>query len=426
MVLTGDHIAITLFEDQLIRNYFSGGQDSLICKVVQKRRVTFFTSRENQDLLSKLVKDLGIAHATVSEFDATKGGLFYKILSFLLRWSIRSGTVYVSIQRDRSFRLIARRVVHIFTKLLPYGKKPIRYLFLHSLSRRRLAKAFHLNVNDLSSIGSIFVTSLTNLYQDVPVAMYFRRCGRRVVGTVRSWDNLTSHGALHFVPDEFLSHSPWISHAAIEFQKLSPNLVRSWVSPSHQSHFLDDGINGAKRGSKKRIRVLYASMGLETNPDDQNMINWICKAWTDLPKNFELTILQHPKFILWPEKLNERISTIRFDYSTSELRDYYKFLQSHDLVIGGGTSVILDSTFAQIPIVLTKFEIISQDYWKSHLRYFDYLDHTKTLFNMSNYVIVESQSQLLATLLQQEYRLPNQAARDFFLCSEAPDTIPLR
>lgn len=425
-MLTGDHIAITLFEDQLIRNYFSGGQDSLICRIVQKRRVTFFTSRENQNLVNKLVKDLGIAHATVCEFDATKGGLFYKILSFLLRWSIRSGTVYVSIQRDKSFRFIARRVVYIFTKFFPYDKNLIRYLFLHSLSRRKLAKAFHLNASDLFSIESIFVTSLTNLYQDIPVAMYFRRCGRRVVGTVRSWDNLTSHGALHFVPDEFLSHSPWISHAALEFQKISPDLLRSWVSPSHENRFLSDGINRAKTGSKKRIRVLYASMGLETNPDDQNMINWICRAWTDLPKNFELTILQHPKFILWPEKLNERISNIRFDYSTSDLRDYYNFLLSHDLVIGGGTSVILDSTFAKIPIVLTKFEIVSQDYWKSHLRYFDHLDHTKTLFNMGNYVIVESQSQLLATILKQSYRVPKLAARDFFLWSEASDTLNLR
>lgn len=418
-MLPSDHIAITLFEDQLIRNYFSGGRDCLFYRIVQKKRVTVFTSREHQALVNKYVKDLRITNASVCVFDSTRGGFLYKFFSFLLRWSLGSGTVFVTIQRDKSFKFIPRRVVFSFAEIFPRARHLIRFLFSCCLPKRKLAKRFQLSATELTSIESVFVSSLTNLYEDVSVAIYFRHCGRRVIGTVRSWDNLTSHGALHFVPDEFFTHSPWINQAALEFQKLRAAVLKPWVSPSHQDLFLGNPMNRQDKKDSNKVRVLYASMGLETNPDDQNMIDWICQVWPKLPQQFELTILQHPQFILWPQQSSARTSVVRFDYSSSQLKDYYEFIQSHDLVIGAGTSVILDATFVEIPIVLTKFEVVSQSYWKSHLRYFDYLDHTKTLFSLGDFTIVESQSQLLSTILNQNYKLPKHTARDFFVWSDS-------
>jgi len=407
-------IAITLFEDQLVRTYFAGAQNCLIREISGNEGAFIFTSKELRDLVKKNVTELNMTNVEVCVFNKTTGGLLYRFLSFLLRWSLQSGSVYVSIRRSSKTKYIPRKIVNSFFYYFPAGKELTRAFFRLSLSLRTLQNAFEISTNQLNEIESIFVTSLTNLYEDVSVAIYFSRKGKKVVGTVRSWDNLTSHGALHFVPEEFLEHSAWIRHAALEFQGLNENLCRSWDSPSHQVRFLQSSACPKTISQTRTIKVLYASMGLETNPDDLNMINWLCKAWETTPKEFELTILQHPKFSIEPEFLTEGVSIVKLSYSDSNLSDYYSFLQSHDLVFGGGTTVILDASFAQIPVALTKFEIIQQNYWDSHLRYFDYLDHSKLLFELGKYSVVESQTELINFILARKYRKADAASNYFF------------
>jgi len=139
-------------------------------------------------------------------------------------------------------------------------------------------------------------------------------------------------------------------------------------------------------------------MGLTTNPDDKNLVDWLVGKWHLMPKHFELNILQHPKFSFHVETELANINVRKFDYLDSGLDEYYMFLSSQDLVICGGTSVILDCLFTKVPVIVTNFEIEKQSYWYSSLRYFDYYDHTRELFSRFEFSFANSGEQLVELL----------------------------
>jgi hypothetical protein len=259
----------------------------------------------------------------------------------------------------------------------------------------------------------LFATSLTNNYEDIPVSMAYRSVGTQLIGTVRSWDNLSTHGALHVAPDVFLSHSPWIDKAAKDYQNLKESKTIDWMTPCYDNAFLKPRSFSRYPKSPSNTKILYASMGLATNPDDLNFMNWLVDFWSTLPDSYTLSILQHPKFIVDPKLDDARVSIHRFDYSSSSLFDYFSFLSQYDLVICGGTSVALDSMFARVPVIFVNFEILPQAFWKSGLRYFDFMKHTVQLVKEAQFPTVKSPDELRALLLKREFTLASEFAREF-------------
>jgi hypothetical protein len=88
----------------------------------------------------------------------------------------------------------------------------------------------------------------------------------------------------------------------------------------------------------------------------------------------------------------------------SRLEEYYEFLSSQDIVVCGGTSVVLDCLFTKTPMVLVNFEIVRQPYWISALRYFDSIDHTKDLFSRFNFTIANNPTQLIELLISKQVK----------------------
>jgi 5'(3')-deoxyribonucleotidase len=275
-----------------------------------------------------------------------------------------------------------------------------RFLYQESFSKSILKSHFD---NEPMKLDALFVTSLTNNYEDIRIATYYRRFKKTtVIGTIRSWDNLTSHGCLRFIPDIFLSHSEFTTQCFIEIQNLDQSLIYQWRVPAYE-RLVNYLYNGKSSSSRKRQHFTYASMGLATNPDDKNVIEWLINTWKTMPDHFELTILQHPKFAIDVTE-SRNVKVRRFDYLDSRLEEYYEFLSSQDIVVCGGTSVVLDCLFTKTPMVLVNFEIVRQPYWISALRYFDSIDHTKDLFSRFNFTIANNPTQLIELLISKQVK----------------------
>jgi hypothetical protein len=242
----------------------------------------------------------------------------------------------------------------------------------------------------------LFVTSLTNSWEDIPIAMHFKMNKARIIGTVRSWDNLTNHGYLKLVPDIFLSHSENMLRYALKFQNISSENIYLAVTPVYQELF-----KPAKSSNSLKIaKISYMCMGLSTNPDDENFVKWLINEWRLLPNRFHLTILQHPKFILNLDQTNLKDNIIIqiFKYENSNLMDYYEFISQQNLVLCGGTTAALDAAFIGIPVATIGFEIVRQTYSSSGLRYFDTKPHTKDFFDKCNVLTLGSKSDLMRCL----------------------------
>lgn len=175
------------------------------------------------------------------------------------------------------------------------------------------------------------------------------------------------------------------------------------------------------KSKSKEIRITYASMA-GTSRDDANFIRWLCAAWNEMPSNYKLTILSHPKFLVGPEVVPSKFDFISFDFTTSKLESYYSFLQEQDLVLCGGTSVILDCAFTQTPIVLINFEIQKQTHWFSALRYFDTILHSCAIFSSFDYTYANTKENLIDLLINYVHKIEPNKSPNYFI---TPNSLTL-
>ena len=258
------------------------------------------------------------------------------------------------------------------------------YLILHKSNTRYTLS------NNFDDIDLLFVTSLTNFSADVPIALSIKSKGKPVIGTVRSWDNLVTHGSLRVAPDIFIAHSNFMADSAKYSQFLDVAKIKIMTTPSYRLELLP------KDKISKEL-VIYGCMGPFANPDEQNAIRWLIENWTKNLPSTNLLILEHPAFPLKfiPSNLPQNISIAVMRYSDSTLSQYYGLLASAKLVIAGGTTVLLDATFVETPIAAIAFDFEPQNPNLSALRSFDVRPHTKNFFEKCKVPLLNSPEDLM-------------------------------
>lgn len=404
-------IGITLFEAQLLRVYISSNNGQLIRNLEQNYSLIIFTSENlNCSVLSALEK-LNILDFKIIRFNFTKESIASRVFSSPLRWSVKSSSVYLKVMRKS---MIKRAIPYIYFKMiskLKVFKTVLRFFLYTTIPQQSISK-------DLDQappiIDKLLVTSLTNGYEDFKIALYYRRLRIPILGTIRSWDNLTSHGSLYLEPDIFLSHSEWITHAARVFQGIPAKKIVEWGNPAYASSYNEILKLKQATNTSKEIKITYASMA-GTNRDDANFITWLCDTWKEMPSNYKLSILSHPKFTVDPKIVPENVDLKSFDFLTSKLETYYAFLHEQNLVLCGGTSVILDCAFTQTPIVLINFEIHKQTYWYSALRYFDTISHSCSIFSSFDYKYANTKENLIDLMLNRVYQVEPNKSPNFYI-----------
>jgi hypothetical protein len=397
-------MGISLFEEQLIRNYLSGDHGKFFQTLDANHKIIIFTSSFLQPLIQSLLIKYKLQRISVVIFNPPKKTSIVFFLEFLMRWSTSSNTILMKIRRSESKRaMLSRHFVLFIDKFMNHILIDLyRKLYRLCHTRSSLNKGLE---GPIPILDLLFVTSLTNSHWDIPLCLLYFKAQTYTIGTVRSWDNLTSHGSIVFIPDKFLSHSEWLSEVALRIQRFPASKLHCWGSPSH--------LAGYKASTKEVVseqlstssrRILYASMGLHLNPDEQIFLKWLTDIWKSLPGDITLTILEHPKFTTNSlVEQTERVEVKRFKYATTSLHEYYDFLSEQNLIFGGGTTVLLDAAFAEIPIIALQFEIGKHAYWKSSLRQFDTVEHTSEFFKRSRVTCAQSKEELISFILSPTY-----------------------
>jgi predicted glycosyltransferase len=146
-------------------------------------------------------------------------------------------------------------------------------------------------------------------------------------------------------------------------------------------------------------------MGARVNPDDYNFINEFNKLAKFFPKQ-NFYIIQHP---MYPHKieflLNQNVRVVQYNYDKFNLESYYKNLSTFDLIIGGGTSLLLDAAILETPVIFIGFEYQQYSYWTSALRYMDHVYHFNKFIRTTNIFICKSHSELVTIIRRGEFNL---------------------
>lgn len=391
----------TLFESQLIRSYLDSDTGTFFQSITSQYKLVVITSPSLLDFIMNRLLNLNVqADVVAVDLKFYRESRVAKVVGFFLRWNDKSPTTRRKIHadflsgRNSLTNHIFRLTLHYAIPKFPFILNLLRQIYAHSIDLRNLWPEIQ-NLNDFER-STVFVSSLTNYWEDVPCGAYLKSLGCRVVGSVRSWDNLVSHGQIKFIPDVFLSHSKFMTDSAIKDQRMKSNKVFQWMTPTYRSQFLPE--QKVKNSSARH--VIYACMGISVNPDDLNFVQKLIEFSILLPSDLTITFLEHPKFDsnLEGVQLPKNIRRKSFPYESSSLIDYYNFLSSADLLICGGTTAALDSCFLGIKVAIVGYEIASQNYWISGLRYLDMAPHTSLLFKRAGLQIIKSDRELLAIL----------------------------
>lgn len=399
-------ILITLFEEQIIRNYLSDDLQ-ILKKFLVNNNVVIFTDKGNSEIIFNLLGDLSSNKVTIIIIENFRYSQIYKICLSILRWSHNSSSIYREIlSRSRNSlraKIITpvRLLIHLLCKNSFLVGKIIRQLIFLTFNLEKFKKTVFSRYVDLEfeNFNSLFVTSLTNS-KDIQVALYAKKNGIKIIGTVRSWDNLSSHGRLILEPDIFYSHSEFMTDTLDKFHPYQNIEVHSLVAPNYRNIFLSQGKVSLK---SMPLKIGYVCMGNTANPDDYNFINSFNRLAEDFTDK-KFCIIQHPKFAHEINfKLNKNVEIFQFNYYDSSLFDYYNALSSFDLILGGGTSALLDASVLKIPIVYIGFEYQSHHFWTSSLRYMDHMHHTEEFIQKTNVKICKSYSELIRIINANNY-----------------------
>jgi len=388
-------LGVTLFEDQIARYFLGGNEEDFFVTLAKSFDLVIFTNSKLLDFIESRFDELEIDCEIVIEFKIIPDRGLTRVVGFLLHSMLSSESVLVEQNRKKfPARCVAKFVRTVFGRALLL-RNFLRFVHKYSIPQKTFESSFQ---KAPPPLAFLFVTSLTNNYEDVRVGTYYKRFTQtKLIGTVRSWDNLTSHGSLRLVPDLFLSHSDFMTAKYVKVQQLDQSRLYAWQVPAYRSS-LNPREGKRTNIGKSKIKVVYACMGLSTNPDDKNMAEWLISIFSQKASTIDFTILQHPKFLIDIQDSSETVCIKKFDYMHDSLADYYEFLCNQDLVLCGGTSVILDCLFTGTPIILLNFEISKQDFWYSSLRYFDMIEHTRDLFIKYPLPIANSKTGLLSLI----------------------------
>jgi hypothetical protein len=395
-------IYITLFEKQLIRSYLLSDNGDFLKEISKKYKINIITSNSLQEVVQGAIQKFNLEHCvTVTIFMNYNENLLSKILNSILRFSNKSLTTILVINLQRSLgdnlvRTIIRYSIYYIFSNIKILKIFLRRAYYYSIRLKKVENCFFPGVVPDKN-GVLLITSLAPLRgEDVPIGIFFKRKSTFVIGSVRSWDNLFVNGALLFLPNIFLCHSDYMHFGAVEKQGIKAKNIVMGVTPSYQQKYLEIEPIKIEGG----VNFTYLCQGLTVNPDDINFVQWLISIWKLMPTNFNLHIVQHPSFIMQGLDLNLPVN-IKFKvflYEETSLYEYYSHLKNMDLVFGGGTTGILDASFLGVPTIAIGFEIVTQDYWKSTLRHFDYFPWTADFISESKITIAKSANSLVSLI----------------------------
>ena len=102
---------------------------------------------------------------------------------------------------------------YVFTFKNSALAKLVRYLFLKIIIREE-------SLDQLATYKNYDLILTLSLTDDIDTLLvgFGKKHGIKTIGTVRSWDNLSSHGLLRVKPDSFYSHSEAMTRDLLKYQ----------------------------------------------------------------------------------------------------------------------------------------------------------------------------------------------------------------
>ncbi|MDQ2933241.1 MAG: CDP-glycerol glycerophosphotransferase family protein [bacterium] len=267
---------------------------------------------------------------------------------------------------------------------------------------------------------AVFTTSLTNFDFDVLIGREARRKKIKLIGMVRSWDNLSSHGLLRIVPDVFFLQNIFLKEMAVQYQAIDPKNTSitlvglphydvlkdiSKVLEPRETFLKNIGIDPTKKV------IFYGAMGgflFIHEAEMPSVFNRLIEEKA-IPEDALILYRAHPKFMIDASKMGEYPHVV-FDtagkYVNPESKDVGKNENSHlinalyhsDVIVTTASTIAIDAAIMDKPVICTGFDGTTDksmvQYWESAGRFYDHYTHFEALMKTKGARFAKSPAEL--------------------------------
>ena len=266
------------------------------------------------------------------------------------------------------------------------------------------------------SPDAVIITDILN-ERDVELAQNARFFGVPVVGMVRSWDNLTLHGLMRFLPDLLLVASEEIKRQAEILNDCSDKKVNivgvahydkyvQGAKISREEFFKSVGLNGS------RSTVFYAPIGdfyIADNTTDRHIVSLLTGLSANVIVRFSPTVPVKDMEGILPSSANVYVDRPGVNFTKHTIGDQelseqdddrllHELLYS-DVIICGPSTVALDAVFLDKPVIIINFHPDARGYYDGIARRYDY-DHFKFAVRCGAFRLANSKEELFSLIDQ--------------------------
>ena len=408
IIISKDIMRRNILTDSFWRPFIDNKDNTKIVLLVEGGKENTYSSYKAEN-----VEIVGIQKEKIT--------FFHKLVIFLIRTGLYSHGV--TLYRWRSLALkesglaftLLKTFLSSFLGRFTLYKKFVRFLY----GRLRLdwiEEVFEEHKPDL-----VFAPSLIDVNVDALVAASARRRKIKVIGMVRSWDNLVIHGLLPLFPDKFLFQNKWLKYSAEKFQSLDlKNIEYDIVGLPHY-----DAYKHPERIVKTREEFLGDMLSLDPNKKLIFLAGFDFYYSEDvLPALLEKAIekgdikdkngvqilfTQHPRSPFKEEDYHiggmkhvKYLNLFRNKESLfSNTEETFINIAYHaDVIINAASTVAIDAAVFDRPVICVSFDDPHKKlpYWKRARRLHDSFDHYEHLISTGGARVAKSEGELISYL----------------------------
>src|SRR3989338_7041808 len=277
---------------------------------------------------------------------------------------------------------------------------------LRFLDYRLMPKDYYQGYFDQYRPDLIFATDIFNDH-DVQVMREARARKISIVGMVRSWDNITSHGLNRIIPDKLVVHTPKIRDEAIKYNDINSTDIRVVGIPHYDRYISEPRISREVLFKELNLdpakKTIFFAPPADLFSGNDPVSVKIIKELSNLDAQLIIRLyivgrVQLGEIRPIPNKIaiddpsnSGFFADVDLAMKDSRLAD---LLYHSDVVVAFASSLAIDASLFNKPVVFIGFDGESRPYWNSLRRFYDF-DHQKRLLEIGGVKLAKDKEGLL-------------------------------
>lgn len=407
-------ILITVSEGSITRNILRSFVLEKLLDIPELSVVLLVPEEKHEAYLG----EFGSSRVSVVAYRSAALTFYGRLMNYLARNGLKTETILTDQKTHSKFgvKYLLKRAL-----IVSLGSMYVFHLFIRLLVSFREPSGQALRIFQDLKPDLLFATDVQDEI-DVDIMLVAKKTGTRIVGMVRSWDNLTSSaGLLQIVPDKLIVWNPHLYDAAVEVQHIPKSMITMVGIPhfdwyKKEEIFIDRETFARQVGldPAKKI-ILFAGIGDFHAPHETEVAGMVAEALErgDVRADAQILFRPHPNFMVARERVLQFPKTVfdegvayytgkdkgSWEMDSAKIAHLVNSLRHADIVITTASSMTIDAVAFGKPVICIGFDGEKDEpYYQSVRRYYRDFSHYIAMTKTKGFQLANNREELIRAI----------------------------